>query len=385
MKKFDKINQFIKKLYSDIDIVPLHQPIFIGNELRYLEECIESTYVSSVGPFVDLFEKMVQEYTGAKKAIVCDSGTNALFISLILSGVQRGTEVITQPLTFVATVNAISYCGALPIFVDVNKKTLGIDPQKLHDFLSENTLIKNEKCVNKLTGNIITACVIMHTFGHPSEILELQKICNQFHLTLIEDAAESLGSKFNNQHTGTFGKFGTLSFNGNKTITTGGGGMILTNDLVLGEKAKHITTQAKCAHEWEYFHDEIGYNYRMPNLNAALGCAQMENLNYYILEKRSVAEKYKNLFNEVGIDFFTEPENCFSNYWLNSIFLKNRDERDQFLAYTNNVGIKTRPAWRLMNKLKMFENAQCSDLTNAIEIENTLVNLPSSVPNVKLQ
>jgi dTDP-4-amino-4,6-dideoxygalactose transaminase len=223
----------------------------------------------------------------------------------------------------------------------------------------------------------------MHTFGHPSEIFDLQKICDKFYLTLIEDAAESLGSKFHNQHTGTFGKFGTLSFNGNKTITTGGGGMILTNDIVLGEKAKHITTQAKCAHEWEYFHDEIGYNYRMPNLNAALGCAQMEKLDYYISEKRLIAEKYKILFNEIGINFFTEPANCYSNYWLNSILLKNRNERDQFLAYTNNLGIKTRPAWRLMNKLKMFQNAQCSDLSNAIEIENTLVNLPSSVPNSK--
>jgi perosamine synthetase len=383
VNKFELVTKFIKNIYGEKEVIPLHQPLFIGNELDYLKECIDSTFVSSVGSFVDRFEKLIQEYTGAKKAIVCDSGTNALYISLLLSGVERGTEVITQPLTFVATVNAISYCGAFPVFVDVNKKTLGIDPEKLNHFLVENTVLKNEKCYNKLTGNIISACVIMHTFGHPSEILEIQKICNKFCLTLIEDSAESLGSKFHDQHTGTFGKFGILSFNGNKTITTGGGGMILTNDLLLGEKAKHITTQAKCAHEWEYFHDDIGYNYRMPNLNAALGCAQMENLDYYISEKRLIAEKYKHFFSEIGINFFVEQENCYSNYWLNSIFLKNREERDGFLVYTNRNGIKTRPAWRLMNKLKMFENALCGDLSNAIDIENTLVNLPSSVPNSK--
>lgn len=383
MKKFKKISTFIRDLYPDKEIIPLHEPLFIGNEVKYLKECIETTFVSRVGPFVDRFETMIEEYTGAKKAVVCISGTNALHIALILSGVERDDEVITQPLTFIATTNAISYCGANPVFVDVSKKTLGMDPDKLEDFLIKKTSISKGYCINKLSGKRIKACVPMHTFGHSAEIESIKDICDRFQIDLIEDAAESLGSKYKNKHTGTFGKFGILSFNGNKTITTGGGGMILTNDLMLGERAKHLTTQAKVPHPWEYIHDEIGYNYCMPNLNAALGCAQLENLDIYISKKRGIADKYKKFFESINISFFSEPKNSFSNYWLNVIFLKDRAERDAFLEYTNCNGIRTRPSWRLMNKLSMFQNCITGDLSNANQIEDTLVNLPSSVPNEK--
>jgi aminotransferase in exopolysaccharide biosynthesis len=380
---FNHIINFIRDLYPGKEIIPLHEPIFSGNELKYLKECIETTFVSSVGPFVDRFEKMIEEYTGAKKAIVCVSGTNALHIALLLSGVESDDEVITQSLTFIATANAIRYCGANPVFLDVNKKTLGLDPNKLEDFLSKNTNISKGNRINKISGKRIKACIPMHTFGHPSEIESIKEICDRYQIVLIEDAAESLGSKYKNKHTGTFGQFGILSFNGNKTITTGGGGMILTNDLKLGERAKHLTTQAKSPHPWEYIHDEIGYNYRMPNLNAALGCAQLENLDVYISKKREIANGYKKFFESINISFFSEPENSFSNYWLNAIFLKDRAERDAFLEYTNSHGIRTRPAWRLMNKLIMFQNCVTGDLSNANEIEDTLVNLPSSVPNEK--
>ncbi len=383
MDEFLGIVQFIKTLYPGKVIIPLHEPVFKGNEVKYLKECIESTFVSSVGPFVDRFETMIEEYTGAKKAVVCVSGTNALHIALLLSDVKREDEVITQPLTFIATVNAISYCGADPVFVDVSKTTLGLDAGKLEDFLKKNTTYSNGQCINKITGRTIKACVPMHTFGHPAEIESIIEICNRFQISVIEDAAESLGSKFKNKHTGTFGQFGILSFNGNKTITTGGGGMILTNDIKLGEKAKHMTTQAKVSHQWEYIHDEIGYNYRMPNLNAALGCAQLENLDMYIAKKREIAHRYKKFFESQNISFFSEPENSFSNYWLNAIFLKDRAERDIFLEYTNEHSIRTRPAWRLMNKLPMFQHCLTGDLTNANQIENTLVNLPSSVPKEK--
>jgi len=370
-------------LYPGKEIIPLHEPTFSGNELNYLQECLETTYVSSVGPFVDRFERMIEEYTGTKKAIVCVSGTNALHIALILSGVEREDEVITQPLTFIATANAISYCNANPVFIDVNRRTLGLDPGKLEDFLIKNTSYSNGQCINKITGKKIKACIPMHTFGHPAEIESIKAVCDRFEIALIEDAAESLGSRYKNRHTGTFGQFGILSFNGNKTITTGGGGMILTNDLVLAERAKHLTTQAKSPHPWEYIHDEIGYNYRMPNLNAALGCAQMENLSTYIQKKRIVAGMYKKFFEALDTSFFSEPPDSFSNYWLNAIFLKDRGERDAFLDYSNSQGIRTRPAWRLMNKLPMFQNCLTGDLSNASLIGDTLVNLPSSVPNEK--
>jgi len=380
LEKFIAIKHFIRALYPNKEIIPLHEPLFVGNELKYLKECIETNFVSSVGPFVDRFENMIEEYTGAKKAVVCVSGTNALHIALLLAGVERGDEVITQPLTFVATANAIAYCGANPVFVDVSKKTLGMDPDKLEDYLIKNTSISKGYCINKISGKRIKVCVPMHTFGHPVEIEAINDICIRFHMELIEDAAESLGSKYKNRHTGTFGKFGILSFNGNKTVTTGGGGMILTNNVKLGEMAKHLTTQAKTHHPWEYIHDEIGYNYRMPNINAALGCAQLENIDANLKKSREIADKYKKFFESINISFFSESENCFSNYWLNAIFLKDRTERDAFLEYTNSHGVRTRPAWRLMNKLSMFQNCLTGDISNANQIEDTLVNLPSSIP-----
>ena len=379
MNQLNQISNFIRDLYPDKEIIPLHEPLFVGNEIKYLKECIESSFVSSVGPFVDRFETMIEEYTGAKKAVVCVSGTNALHLALLLSGIERGDEVITQPLTFIATANAIAYCGANPVFIDVSRKTLGMDPEKLEDYLKKNTTIANEHCINKISGKRIMACVPMHTFGHPVEIEAIHDICTRFHLELIEDAAESLGSKYKNKHTGTFGKLGILSFNGNKTVTTGGGGMILTNDIKLGERAKHLTTQAKIQHPWEFIHDEIGYNYRMPNINAALGCAQLENIDTNLKKSREIAKKYKEFFESINIPFFTEPEDCCSNYWLNAIFLKDRTERDSFLEYTNMQGIRTRPAWHLMNTLPMFQNCLTGDLFNAEDILNTLVNLPSSV------
>jgi len=379
-EKFDKTIGFIRDIYPGVETVALHEPLFVGNELKYLKECIDSSFVSSVGPFVDRFESMMETYTGARKAIVCDSGTNALFIALLLSGVERGDEVITQPLTFIATANAIVYCGAAPVFVDVNPHTLGLDADKLESFLKENTVLTDKECINKKTGKRIRSCVVMHTFGHPAEIIAIKTICDRYNIALVEDAAESLGSTYRGRQTGTFGLMGVFSFNGNKTVTTGGGGMIVTNDVELGTRAKHLTTQAKLPHPWDYSHDEIGYNYRMPNLNAALGCAQMENLDTFLLKKRQLAKDYEQFFNSIGIRFQTEPADCVSNFWLNAVFLKSKAERDLFLEYTNSNGIKTRPAWKLMNTLPMFEHCQTGDISNAIDIENTLVNVPSSVP-----
>lgn len=381
---FSEIIEFIRRLYNEpTGIIPLHAPTFKGNEKRYLNECIDTTFVSSVGKFVDLFEEKVAEYTCAKRAVVCVNGTNALHMALMMVGVERGTEVITQPLTFIATANAISYCGAEPVFLDVGIDTMGLSPQSLLHFLETNTEQRNDGCYNNKTKNKITACVPMHTFGHPARIDEIIEICNQYNIPVVEDAAESLGSFYKGKHTGTFGKIGVLSFNGNKIITTGGGGMLLFKDETLAIKAKSLTTQSKVTHKWELVHDEIGYNYRMSNLNAALGCAQLENLDTYISKKRKIANSYKKFFEPRNILFFSEPENSISNYWLNAIFLKDKMERDAFLEYTNDQGIRTRPAWKLMNKLSMFQHCVTGDLTNANQIEDTLVNLPSSVPNEK--
>jgi len=378
---FENTVDFIRDLYKESSsLIPLHAPVFLGNEKKYLEECIDSTFVSSVGKFVDRFEKMVAQYTGANKAVVCVNGTNALHMALMLVGVEVDDEVITQPLTFIATCNAISYIGAHPVFVDIDKETLGLSPIALEKWLTDNTEIRSNICYNKTTGRKIKACVPMHTFGHPCKIDEIVEICKKYHIELIEDAAESIGSFYKDKHTGTFGKIGVLSFNGNKTITTGGGGMLLLQDEKLGNKAKHLTTQAKVPHQWEFIHDDIGYNYRMPNINAAIGCAQMENLDSFIQNKRETANQYKEFFNNISsIDFFSEPENCRSNYWLNAVLLQNKKERDDFLAYTNGNKVMTRPVWKLMNKLPMFVNAQCGKLDNAEWIAKRLVNIPSSV------
>ena len=368
---------FIQDAYKTKEFLPLHEPVFFGNEKKYLNECIDSTFVSSVGKFVDQFEQMVAEYTGAKYAIATVNGTAALHIALKLVGTDENCEVITQPLTFIATCNAISYCNAKPIFVDVDRDTMGLSPKSLKDFLVHETIQKDGACYNKITGKKITAVVPMHTFGHPCKIDEIAAICNEYNIALAEDAAESLGSYYKGQHTGTFGKVAAFSFNGNKTITTGGGGMIITDDEVLAKHAKHLTTTAKVPHPYEYIHDEIGYNYRLPNLNAALGCAQMETLDTILQNKRELAEQYMNFFASKNLDFVMEQEASKANYWLNAVVLKDREQRDLFLKETNDRGVMTRPVWALMNRLAMFKECQCTDLSNALWLEDRVVNIPS--------
>jgi perosamine synthetase len=375
---FENLINFIQETHKTKDFIPLHEPKFVGNEKRYLNECIDSTFVSSVGKFVDEFEEKIANYTGAKYAIATSNGTSALHISLILANVGQSDEVITQPLTFVATCNAISYCGANPVFVDVDKDTMGLSPSALKDFLENNASIINQQCVNNKTGKVIKACVPMHTFGHPCRIDEIKDICDKYHIFLIEDAAESLGSMYKNKHTGTYGQIGTMSFNGNKIITAGSGGCIITDDEELAKKAKHLTTTAKVPHKWDFYHDMVGYNYRMPNLNAALLVAQLENLDSFINSKCKLAEIYKDFFNNVDYIFFKEPAGGKSNYWLNSIILKNKQQRDEFLNATNSQNVMTRPIWILMNKLPMFEHAQCGDLKNSEWLEERVVNIPSS-------
>jgi len=411
---YQKFIDFVRKQYNTQDFIPLHEPRFRGNEKKYLNECIDSTFVSSVGKFVDLFEQKVSEYTGSKYAVAAVNGTAALHIALLLAGVKENEEVITQPLTFIATANAITYAGAEPVFVDVDKDTLGLSPEALRKWLKKNVemrevktevkdenkqkrpstsiLNRNPQPFNKTSGKRIAAIVPMHTFGHPCRIDEIVEICNEYNIPVVEDAAESLGSYYSpreihsatisqgkGKHTGTFGKLATLSFNGNKTITTGGGGMILTDDEALAKMAKHLTTQAKVSHKWEYVHDYIGYNYRLTNLAAALGVAQMEQLPGFIRAKRELAAKYRGGFKDTEIEFISEPENATSNYWLNAVILKNRKKRDKFLEYTNANGVMTRPVWELMNRLPMFKHCQVGDLSNAEWLADRVVNIPSSV------
>ena len=370
---------FIKSIYNKNKFIPLHEPRFLGNEKKYLNECIDSTFVSSVGKFVDEFESRIANYTGSKYAIATCNGTSALHTSLLLANVNKNDEVITQPLTFVATCNAISYCGAKVIFIDVDKDTMGLSPTELKFFLENNTKVKNKQCINNKTGKVIKACVPMHSYGHPCRIDAIKKICDDYYIFLIEDAAESIGSTYKGKHTGTFGQLGAISFNGNKIITGGGGGCIITNDKVLAEKAKYLTTTAKVPHKWDFNHDMVGYNYRMPNLNAALLVAQLENLNNFINNKRELANYYETFFSSTDYFFFKEPSNSKSNYWLNVIFLKNRKQRDEFLDFTNKNGVMTRPTWRLMNELEMFKDCEGVDLKNAKYLEERVVNIPSSV------
>jgi aminotransferase in exopolysaccharide biosynthesis len=361
--------------------VALHEPSFEGNEWLYLKECLDSTFVSSVGKFVDQFEDELATYTGAKYAISVVNGTAALQIALKLSGVQANDEVLVPALTFVATVNAVTYCNAIPHFVDSEEGTLGIDTSKLRDYLQRNTSQQSGKCVNNLSGRIVRALVPMHTFGHPSDIDGLLSIANDFNIVLVEDAAESLGSFYHGQHTGTFGLFGTLSFNGNKTITTGGGGAILTNNAALARHAKHLTTTAKIPHAWEFRHDEIGYNYRMPNINAALGCAQLEKLSDKLASKRELFKRYQSAFAQVdGVSLFSEPENSQSNYWLQTLVLdgSESENRDLILESTNSTGIMTRPAWELMNDLEPFKGFPSMDLATAKSLLERIINIPSS-------
>ena len=376
---YKEITDFIHQLYGTQDFVPLSVPKFIGNEKKYLEECIDSTFVSSVGPFVDRFEEEIARYTGAARAVVCVNGTSALHMALMLAGVERGDEVMTQSLTFIATCNALSYAGAHPVFIDVDRETLGLSPDALSAWLDKYAAVTGSGCRNRRTGRRIKACVPMHTFGHPARIEEIAAICGKWGIELVEDAAESIGSRFHGKHTGTFGKVGALSFNGNKTLTTGGGGMLLFNDPELGAKAKHLTTQAKVPHRWEFRHDAVGYNYRMPNINAALGCAQLEQLDKLIASKREVAAAYAAFFDGGdGPVFVREPEGSFSNYWLCAVLLPSREERDAFLEYTNDHGVMTRPAWELMTDLPMFEGCERDAQRNTRWLADRIVNLPSS-------
>lgn len=362
--------------------VSLHEPTFAGNEWAYIKECLDTGWVSSVGSYVDQFEMMLAEFTGVRQAIAVVNGTAALHVCLILAGVEPGDEVLLPTLTFVATSNALSYCGAIPHFVDSEEGTLGLDPHKLADYLSEVAVIRGDECFNKKTGRRIKSVVPMHTYGHPVDLDPLLETCERFKLVLIEDAAESLGSYYKGKHTGQWGKVSALSFNGNKVITTGGGGAILTNDDELGRLAKHLTTTAKVPHKWEFNHDMVGYNYRLPNINAALGCAQLEQLPGFLQRKRNLAQNYRQVFDGMdGIRFFTEPEHGQSNYWLNALLLDevNCEKRDELLSLTNDLGVMTRPTWTLMHKLPMFKNCPQMDLSVADKLEKCLLNIPSSV------
>lgn len=374
------LTEFIRNLYNTKEFIPLHEPRFAGNEKKYLNDCIDSTFVSSIGKYVDMFEEQFAEKVGSKYAVATVNGTSALHISLILADVTKDDEVITQPLTFIATCNAISYIGAKPVFVDVDTDTIGLSPTSLKEFLEVNCEVINNQCVNKTTKKTIKACVPMHTFGHSCRIQEIKIICDKWKITLVEDAAESLGSYYKDKHTGTFGKLGAFSFNGNKIITSGGGGVIVTDDEILAKKAKHLTTTAKIPHKWEYVHDEIGFNYRMPNLNAALLVAQLEQLDIFIKSKRELASKYEEFFKTNDeIDFIKEPKDSKSNYWLQAVIVKDINKRDSFLDFTNKNGVMTRPIWKLMSKLDMFKDCQSGSLENSIYLEQRVVNISSSV------
>lgn len=377
---YNEVVSFIHDLYRSDEFIPLHSPYFGGNEKKYLNECIDTTFVSSVGKFVDRFEEMITDFTGTEKAVVCVSGTNALHMAMLLVGVERDDEVLTQALTFIATCNAISYIGAHPVFIDVDKDTMGLSPKAVKAWLEKNAEIRNNECFNKNTGRRIKCCIPMHTFGHPVRIDELADICDEYHIELVEDAAESIGSYYKGRHTGTFGRVGALSFNGNKTITTGGGGMLLFQDEELGKLAKHLTTQAKVPHRWEFVHDHIGYNYRMPNINAALGCAQLEQIEMILSNKRDTARRYKDFFERMdGIEFFDEPVDCHSNFWFNSVILGDKSSQQEFLEYTNDHGVMTRPVWELMNRLAMFRNCETDGLENTCWFADRVVNIPSGV------
>jgi len=377
----DHLIKLVRGIYPGDDFIPLHRPVFAGTERADLVACIDSNFVSSVGEKVTEFEQRVAGFSGARFGVAVVNGTNALQVALRLVGVERDCEVLTQSLTFVATCNAIAYLGAHPVFVDVDRETMGLSPDALEEFLEEFGERREDGCFNRASGRRIAACQPMHTFGHPCRIDEIADICKDWGIPLVEDAAESLGSFYKGRHTGIFGRLGVFSFNGNKIVTTGGGGMIVTDDEEMAARAKHLTTTAKVPHAYEYVHDELGYNFRMPNLNAALGCAQMEQLPGFLAAKREVAERYAAFFDEQGVEFVREPEGCRSNYWLNAIILDSRQERDDFLKETNDQGIMTRPIWRLMSELPMYEHCQNDGLEISKWLEERVVNLPSSVPD----
>ncbi len=374
----EKVISFIRSLFKTDSFIPLHAPHFGGNEKKYLNACIDSTYVSSVGQFVNTFENKLSEYTDAKHTIAVVNGTSAIHTALKVVGVQEGDEVITQALTFVATANAITYCNAKPLFIDVDKDTMGLSPEALKAFLNEYTVVKDGVCINTLTNKKIKACLPMHTFGFPCMIEEICEICDAFGIPVIEDAAEALGSELNGKKLGTFGTMGVFSFNGNKVITAGGGGAIVTNNLIFAEKAKHLTTTGKKKHPYEFFHDELAYNYRMPNINAALLCAQLEQLDNFLANKRTLARSYDQFFNDLGIKVRTESDESKVNYWLICLELKNKEERDHYLNFLNENQIMTRPIWQLMYKLPMYKDCFRDHQKNAQFLEDRIINIPSS-------
>jgi len=388
MKKIESVAKetvaFTRNVFGD-DFVPLHRPVFEGNERQYLVDCIDSNFVSSVGEKVTEFEKSVAKFTGSKFAVATVNGTSALHVAIELAGVLPGDEVISQALTFIATCNAIGYTGARPVFVDVDIDTMGMSPTALSTFLDTHAEKRNGQVFNKTSGKRIAACIPMHTFGLPCRIEEVASICADWGIALIEDAAESLGSYVGDRHTGTFGEMATLSFNGNKVITTGGGGMLITDDSDLAKRAKYITTTAKVPHPYEFVHDEIGYNYRMPNLNAALGCAQMERLEEFLSIKTKLADQWGEFFDKQNISFCRAIESNKANHWLNAVVLNSKQDRDKFLKFTNDNGVMTRPIWQLMSKLPMFKDCQTDGLKNSLWLEDRVVNMPSSVPDGALK
>jgi aminotransferase in exopolysaccharide biosynthesis len=376
---FESLIRFVRDQYRTNEFIPLHAPVFRGRERELVLDTIDSTFVSSVGAYVDGFEKDMAAFTTSPSAVAVMNGTAALHIALKLADVVPGDLVVTQSLTFVATCNAISYCNAEPLFVDVDRHTLGLSPTALDAWLSEHAMIDDHgDCRTHVGHRRIRACLPMHTFGHPVELDALVAICERWHLILVEDAAESLGSYYKGRHTGNFGRIGVLSFNGNKIMTTGGGGMLLT-DEVIGKRAKHLTTTAKIPHPYEFVHDEVGYNYRMPNLNAALGCAQLEQLPAFLACKRVLAERYIEFFKGSDLQPIVEPEGCRSNYWLNGVICRDGVQRDALLKLTNDAGVMTRPIWALMTRLPFYTNALCGPMDNAEWLEARVVNLPSSM------
>lgn len=380
LNKFEKLTDFVKLQYPGKQFVGLHEPVFTGNERKYVLDAIDSTFVSSVGAYVNRFEEMMTEITGSKYAIAMVNGTNALHMALILAGVKAEDEILMQALTFIATGNAVSYIGATPVFIDVDRDTLGLSPKALDRFLDVNAEKRDDGFTyNKLTGKKISACVPMHTFGLPCRIDEIADLCTKWNISLVEDAAESLGSHYKGIHTGNFGKIGVFSFNGNKTVTCGGGGAIITCDENIAKRAKHLSTQAKIPHKWEFVHDEIGYNYRMPNLNAALACAQLEQLALFVENKRALASEYEIFAKETGFIFAKELGDARANYWLNAFILADVRERDACLEYTNSNGVMTRPVWELLNRLRMFKDCQTDGLENSVWLADRVVNIPSGV------
>lgn len=383
MTDFSLVCNFIRNLYPEMEPVLLHCPQFLGNEKKYLNECIDTKFVSYVSHFVTDMEERIKSITGTKHAVALVSGTEALHMALVCSGIHAGEEVLTQALTFAATSSAIVNIGAIPVYIDVETDTLGMSPYSLRTFLEENARLQNGKCINKITGREITACMPMHTFGHPCRIDEIKALCDEYNILLIEDAAESLGSLFKGRHTGTFGSVGIFSFNGNKTITTGGGGMLITDDECIAERVRYLSTTAKQPSKWEFLHTEAGFNLRMPGINAAVGVAQLECLEQILANKRETAQLYQEFFSNMNLSTIMEPAGARSNYWLNAILLGGKEERDAFLEYTNGNGVQTRPIWKLMYKLPPYEKCQKTEMNNSEWLEERVVNLPSSVRMMK--